>query len=206
MKRHLRSLALLPLACLPAWSQETVPVPKPLYVNDKLVVGVYPDVDSEEGKIANLETGDAVEELERQERHVRIRLNDGREGWVRAGYLSPTPPAIVRLKELQAAVPPAAVPQNSAELTQLREQNSALQEQIDDLKQVAARAAATTKKPEPPRVDALPPIPAANSREMTAALPWWSAAVVATGVLGFVIGYQTLARRIRRKYGRVKIY
>jgi hypothetical protein len=36
--------------------------------------------------------------------------------------------------------------------------------------------------------------------------PWVAGAAIAGLVLGFVLGWRTLARRIRKKYGGLKIY
>jgi SH3 domain protein len=198
----LARIVLLTLICCAA-NAET------LYVNDKLVVGVYPEMESENGKLANLETGDAVEELERQDKYVRVRLSDGREGWVRANYLSAQPPAIVRLKELQAAGGPAAgpSPQMTQELTQLKDQNASLQKEVAALKQTAAAQPAVV---ESPRIAAVPepmPEPVAAPIAVTAAPHFvWAGGALLAAVLGFLLGYQTLARRIRRKYGSVRIY
>jgi hypothetical protein len=34
----------------------------------------------------------------------------------------------------------------------------------------------------------------------------WSIAIVLTGALGYASGYQTLARKLRKKFGGLKIY
>jgi uncharacterized protein YgiM (DUF1202 family) len=59
-----------------------------LYVEDKLVLNVYSEADQGSSRVATIETGDAVEEIERVEKFVHIRLADGREGWVGTNYLS----------------------------------------------------------------------------------------------------------------------
>jgi len=186
-----------------------------LYVGDKLVVGVYPDVDSENGKLANLETGDAVEALERADKYIRVRLSDGREGWVKANYLTAQPPAIVRLRELQAAgampTPPpssAPSPQVTQELAQLKETNAALLKEVDALKQAAAKkpeAAAAMPLPPPALVRDEPRTKDDGEPESESSIWMWLGAIAATGIAGFAVGYQTFARRIRQKYGSVKI-
>lgn len=197
MKRYI-GIAILMLACAAAHAEQ-------LYVIDKLVVGVYPEADSETGKLANLETGDAVEMLERADRHVRVRLSDGAEGWVRASYLTAQPPAILRLKELQAsgATPAAPSPQLTQELAQLKTQNAALLKEVDALKEAAASKSAEPApaqlptEPEPAREHYDPPESSSH---------WlWLIAVILTGGLGYLFGYQTFARRVRRKYGSVRI-
>jgi uncharacterized protein YgiM (DUF1202 family) len=67
-----------------------------LYVSDKLVLNVYAEPNQGGGRVATIETGDAVEQLERVDNFLRVRLTDGREGWVGANYLSAEPPAIVK--------------------------------------------------------------------------------------------------------------
>ena len=78
---------------------------EPLYVDDKLVLNVYAEPQQGGGRVATIETGDVVDEIERVENFVHVRLSDGREGWVGANYMSAEPPTIVKLKELQAAQP-----------------------------------------------------------------------------------------------------
>jgi hypothetical protein len=184
-----------------------------LYIIDKLVVGVYPQADSEEGKLANLETGDAVEELERADKHVRVRLSNGTEGWVKANYLTAQPPAIVRLKELQAsgAMPTAPSPQLTQELTQLKERNAALLKETEALKQAAASKpieAAPVSTPVQPVASPAPELSRDQFYgEPETSLPIWTwiTAILATGGVGFLLGYQSFARRLRNKYGSVKI-
>jgi SH3 domain protein len=205
MKRYI-GIGMLVFACATAQAEQ-------LYIIDKLVVGVYPQAENEEGKLANLETGDAVEELERVDKHVRVRLSDGTEGWVKANYLTAQPPAIVRLKELQAsgAASAAPSPQLTQELTQLKEQNAALLKETEALKQAAANRPIETA-PAPTQVQSLAAPATEVSRdqfygEPETSLPlWmWLAAILATGGVGFLLGYQSFARRLRNKYGSVKI-
>jgi hypothetical protein len=220
MKRYI-GIGMFLCACAAAQAEQ-------LYIIDKLVVGVYPQVESEEGKLANLETGDTVEALERSEKHIRVRLSNGTEGWVRASYLTSQPPAMLRLKELQASseAPAAPSPQLMQELAQLKERNTALLKEVDTLKQAAvnlaaeqakipAQTLAPTAQPERASISEPPVAPVYGESEFNeskAPAPLWTtplwiwAAVVAgmTG-LGYLLGYQTFARRIRQKYGNVRI-
>jgi hypothetical protein len=200
-------LVMLALTAFPIPSQA-----EQLYVIDKLVVGVYPQTENEEGKLANLETGDAVEELERVDKHVRVRLSNGTEGWVKANYLTAQPPAIVRLKELQAsgATSAAPSPQLTQELAQLKEQNAALLKETEALKQAAANKSVESAPAQTPVAVAAPAPETSRSDfygEPETSLPMWMwlAAILATGGIGFLLGYQSFARRLRNKYGSVKI-
>ena len=142
-----------------------------------------------------------------------VRLTDEREGWIKSSYLSTQVPAIVRLKELEKERGAAAsVPstQLADDLKQLKEHNAALQTELAAAKQVAAQAAATSKVPvvTPPqgRLEGETSSRSEESFSLHHHLSWSTALVFLSGSIGFLLGYQTLARRIRRKYGSVKIY
>jgi hypothetical protein len=191
-----------------------------LYVDDKLVLNVYAEVDQGGGRVATIETGDVVEEIERVEKFVRVRLSDGREGWVGSSYLTSQPPAIVRLKELQAGQPASAsapagdsaqTKKLSEDVARLQKQNASLSAELSELKKkpaVASSLAAPAVNPtaasapvgEPERVA---PAPVVVQRSY-----WWAwlLAVLAAAGGGYYVGYQTLGRRVRERFGGVKVY
>ena len=74
---------------------------EPMYISDKLVVNVYAEADLESSKVTTLDSGDAVEAIEKVDSFTHVRLPDNREGWIKSSYLSSQVPAIVRLKELE---------------------------------------------------------------------------------------------------------
>src|SRR5207248_11769273 len=76
-----------------------------LYVIEQLVVTVSSVPGGSGERVATLRSGDRVELLEPQsggEAHVRVA--NGAEGWVKAGYLSPELPLQQRLAERTAEV------------------------------------------------------------------------------------------------------
>ena len=104
------TLSLLLAVALPVAAQEEgqptepsepVSPPRRLFVSDKLVLNVYSEPEQAGSRVGTIETGDAVDELERGEGFVRIRLSDGREGWVGTNYLTTDAPAAVQLRDLQ---------------------------------------------------------------------------------------------------------
>jgi hypothetical protein len=210
--------ATLPFAAL---SQEEAPASQVLYVSDKLVLNVYAEPEQGSARVATIQTGDAVDELERSGNMVRVRLDDGREGWVGANYLTDDAPAAVRLRELQreqkgaapaSAPAPAAGPDKKSleEIARLKKENATLQGQVNELQSrvTALGSMAEGAPPETPSEPEVMPEPA----ELTGAAPsgpaWWTwlIAIALTGALGFASGYQTLARRLRRKFGGLKVY
>jgi SH3 domain protein len=206
--------ATLPLASLA--QEEAEQVPQRRYVSDKLVLNVYAEPDQGSSRVATIQTGDSVEELERSGTLVHVRLEDGREGWVGANYLTSDAPAVVRLRELErdrkapAAVPAVPDKKSVEEIARLKKENSALQGQVNELQ---SRVTATGSMAEGAPTDTLnePEVMSESTQSIsvtTSSPAWWiwSIAVVLTGALGYASGYQTLARRLRRKFGGLKVY
>lgn len=180
----------------------------PAYISDKLVVNVYPEANQDGEKIATLESGDAVEALEKSEGYTQVKLKDGREGWIKSSYLSTQTPAIVRVKELEkerekerSSTSNTVPPQIAEELRQLKEQNSLLRGEIDNLKKTPANVPArqVEKPAESISVRSDPP----PNLEI---LKWSGGASLIAILLGFALGYRSVANKIKRKYGNLRIY
>jgi len=52
--------------------------------------------------VGGVKTGDQVRILKRGENWTRVRMQDGKEGWIPAGYLDPEPPPGIKLGLLEA--------------------------------------------------------------------------------------------------------
>jgi hypothetical protein len=200
--RYRGALLLLPiLAAASASHAET------LYVVEQLVVNVNNAPDSTGERIATIKSGDALEVLDRQGDQVHVHLANGTEGFVRKSYLSADEPLHVKLGE------------RTAEVEKLKQDVTRLEGELAAAKGVpraatltpasaststapSAEGQAPTEQPahEPPYFMTPPDSPAR---------PVWHWAlgsfVVALG-LGFLLGWQVLDRRIRRKYGGLRIY
>jgi hypothetical protein len=191
------------------------PVPQKRFVADKLVLNVYAEAEPGSARVATIQTGDAVEELERSGSLVRVRLEDGREGWVGASYLVSDEPAILRLRELQrqqaGQAPTPRVDKASAdEIAQLKKENAVLRGHVTALQArsatpvpapVECEAVSETREVEPPiQAAAFPTVAVAGSA-------WgWLIAMLFVGGASFASGYQMLARRLRKKFGGLKVY
>jgi uncharacterized protein YgiM (DUF1202 family) len=217
------TLALLGIVAFPAAAQEeaqpepqqaqpqpdaTQPV-RHLFVSDKLVLNVYSEPEQAGSRVATIETGDAVDELERGQGFVRIRLSDGREGWVGSNYLTTDAPAAVQLRDLQRQQKGStqAVDKRAAEeIARLKKESEALQSQVKELKAAAAAPAPADEgvlegaSPTPQRLATATPANTAGSTWL------WSLIVVLAAGLAYAAGYLSLARRIRKKFGGLRIY
>jgi SH3 domain-containing protein len=201
----------------------STPLPaESLYVIEQLVVAVASAPDASGERVATLRSGDRVEVLERAGEQVHVRLAGGREGWVRASYLSSEEPLRVRLA------------QRDAEVARLGEEVNGLKAQLRTNATANAASRPTTAPTAPTSPTSPTPLlgvsasTAVTSTAQTAgedpagmaptalfsaaeerprvSWPWTLATgLVAFGV-GFGLGALVLDRHIRRKYGGLRIY
>jgi SH3 domain-containing protein len=211
------TLSLLAAVALPAAAQEEAqPQAAPaeplrrLFVSDKLVLNVYSEPEQAGSRVATIETGDAVDEIERGQGFVRVRLADGREGWVGTNYLTSDAPAAVQLRDLQRqqkAASPAVDKKANEEIARLKKESESLQAQLKELKTAAASAPAPADEGVLEGASPAPQRLAANAPTSNSGPTWmWALIVVAAAGLAYFAGYQSLARRIHRKFGGLRIY
>jgi hypothetical protein len=176
----------------------------PAYVSDELVLGVYADENNQGQRLATLHSGTGVETLGQSGEFTQVRLSDGTTGWVKSAYLTTKEPAIVRVKQLEeeldrsrATTPALAEAAARSEVERLTHALAATQAELDGL-----RAAG------PPAAGASAPGSALGAVRPTGAVgPLLGAVAILLALAGgFWLGYATLARRIRHKFGGIKVY
>lgn len=189
MKR-LAALALV-LCCAGAWGATA-------YVSDELILNVYSELNQQGQRLTTLHSGAGVETLATSGDFTQVRLGDGTVGWVKSSFLTLHEPATVRVKQLEeeldrtrATTPGLAEAAARSEVERLQGQLAAKQSELD-----AARG---------PHADAGS---AAGLAAPGRAVGAWTAAGAAAvaGGCGFWLGYVTLARRIRQKFGGLRVY
>ena len=158
-----------------------------LYVIDPLIISVSSTADDTGERIASIHSGDSVQVLERHDAYAHVRLSSGTEGWVKASYLSPELPPQQKLTALLQ------------ELERLKQEVVRLQGELN----VARLAPAATRA-----APADPPATFVDERvHSTQPLwPWALGSAVLALLAGFALGWRMLDRRIRRKYGGLRIY
>ena len=177
------------------------------YVSDELVLGVYAEENNQGQRLATLHSGTGVETLAQNGEFTQVRLSDGTTGWVKSAFLTTKEPAVVRVKQLQeeldrtrATTPALAEAAARSEVERLKLELAAKQSELD-----AARAGGPA-----PVIES----PAATSGALAAihaaAAPRWpviAGIAAAIGLAcGFWLGFATLARRVRAKFGGIKVY
>jgi SH3-like domain-containing protein len=195
-----------PGALLLALLAQAVPAAAaPAYVSDELVLGVYAEQNNQGQRLATLHSGTSVETLEQKGEFTQVRLHDGTTGWVKSAYLTTKEPAIVRVKQLEeeldqrrATTPALAEAAARSEVDRLTRELKLSQADLAAAREAAASAVSPAAAAPAGAFAALP----AGGR-MAALM---AAAVVLALFGGFWLGYATLARRIRRKFGGLKVY
>ncbi len=201
--------ALLPMLMLTAGSARAATA----FVSDELVLGVYAEQNSQGQRLATLHSGASVDTLSVNGEFTQVRLGDGTTGWVKTIYLTTVVPATVRVKQLEeeldrsrATTPALAEAAARSEVEQLKRELSSMQAALDAASQLgaptaAAPGAATMGGTATPAGVLAGIAAAAAKRPWMAALP-----LLAALGCGFWLGYATLARRIKRKFGGLKVY
>jgi hypothetical protein len=170
------------------------------YVSDELVLGVYSEQNQQGQRLTTLHSGASVETLAAGGEFTQVRLSDGVVGWVKTAYLTEREPATVRVKRLEeelarsrATSPALAEAAARSEMGRLQRALSATQSQLN---------IAQAQHAEPPAAAGI--VPARGAGTVTVRLAVWAVLIAATG--GFWLGYVTLARRVKRKFGGIRIY
>ena len=179
------------------------------YVSDELVLGVYSEQNNQGQRLTTLHSGASVETLAVNGDFTQVRLNDGTIGWVKSAYLTNQEPAVVRIKQLQdeldrsrATTPALAEAAARSELEQLKRELAAKQTEL-----MAANAALTPPGGSTVAAGGARAATMGSRTAVSSARAWIEvAAALASLVVGFCLGYVTLARRIRHKYGGLKVY
>jgi hypothetical protein len=187
------------------------------FVSDELVLGVYAEQNGQGQRLATLHSGASVDTLSVNGEFTQVRLADGTTGWVKTIYLTTVVPATVRVKQLEeeldrsrATTPALAEAAARSEVEQLKRELSSTQAALGAATQPGAPTAAAPGAATMGAADA----PAgvwegvwAGIAAAAAKRPWMAVLPLLAALgCGFWLGYATLARRIKRKFGGLKVY
>jgi hypothetical protein len=176
-----------------------------LYVIEQLVASLNNAPDATGERVGSVKSGDKLEVIERSGEQVHVRTANGREGWIRASYLTADEPLRARLAE------------RTADVARLKEDVSRLAAQLEAARAGAgsgprapAPQSAASSPAEPPEEAVRSPRqglfgngPDAGGRRVW---PWALGSALFALIVGFALGVLVLDRHIRRKYGGLRIY
>ena len=172
-----------------------------LYVTDELRLGLYAGEETSGRTLKTLISGARLDVLERSLMSVRVRTEDGDEGWVKTAYVTPLEPARRRLAAIEASREQA-----NAQLANREHQIQGLNERVSELEAALGEAQQN--------INDLPALRSENAslketlarRGITVPLTWFGLAALVALVAGVVLGYWWLDRRVRRHFGGVRPY
>jgi SH3 domain protein len=175
------------------------------YVTDSLRLGLHAAPDTSDRAFENLISGTAVEVLERNPNYARVRLGDGREGWVKATFLVALKPAAARVVELEAemstlqeAATAAKAAQAAAEqnLARYTAELQAKTGSAETIQETVARLQEENRAHEQ-RLE---------TYRHSLPVKWVIPALVVVLVAGFFAGLWWLDALIRRRHGGFRVY
>ena len=172
-----------------------------VWVTDELRLGLYSTEETAGRARKTLLSGARLTVLERSLMSIRVRTDDGDVGWVKTAYIVETEPArskLVRV-EAEAAAIGARLAETEASLAEATDNARVLASQLEE-----ARAGITE----------LPAIREENAALKAALeeggirvpLLWLIAAALISALIGGLIGYWLLDRRVRSRFGGHRLY
>jgi SH3 domain protein len=196
--RHRLLLALSLCACTAA-DAETA------YVTDSLRLGIHAASDTNDRPFDSLISGTPMEVLDRTTNYARVRLTDGREGWVKAMYLETEKPPAARILELEGEVASMTGAVAAAKAAQARAEQ--------ELGKLTSQLQATTGSSEAVQ-DTLARLKSENEAygdrldayRYSLPLRWIAVAVLIALTAGFLSGVWWLDALIRRRHGGFRVY
>ncbi len=173
------------------------------YVSDELVLGVYAEQNSQGQRLATLHSGATLETLGVNGEFTQVRLADGTTGGSNPPTSPPRNPPLSassssedELDRSRATTPALAEAAARSEVEQLKRELKDRQDAPAQRKPGRARAGEGRR-----------PTAGPARRRARGVHAWvWLPALLAALACGFWLGYATLARRVRHKFGGIKVY
>ncbi len=205
---HIRNSAMIRLPAIAAIFLLTLSGPlhaETVYVTDELRLKVFKTADTGGESIHTLVSGDKVELLERNGFYAKVRLADGRTGWVSSNYLIAQEPAASRIRAVEA--------ERDKARTRLATLESSLAQREARVSGLESEMAARVADREAEKAE-LEQLRAENeslnrslARYSSSVPVSWAAITVLVALLaGLVGGWWWMDRRSRANHGGFRIY
>jgi Bacterial SH3 domain len=201
MIRHAALLAVLPATLLSAGGRAAT-----AYVTDELVLNVFSELNQQGQRLATLHSGAALETLATSGDFTQVRLADGVTGWVKSTYLTLQMPAAVRVKQLEEELDRSRSTTPALAEAAARSEVERLTRELEAKESELAAATAAHAVPAAAEVSAPPGSGRGHGRLAAGAVLGAAGAALGAAGAGFWAGYVTLARRVRRKFGGLRVY
>ena len=172
-----------------------------VYVTDELRLGLYATEETSGRALKTLVSGTRLDVLERALMSIRVRTEEGDEGWVKTAYVVPNEPARRRLAALESLQATTAESLAAAEtdkarladrIASLEGELAEARQGIADLPEVVATNEALRAK--------------LSERGVQVPILWFALAIIVALIGGGCVGYWWLDQRVRRQFGGVRVY
>lgn len=194
------------LLCIGSGTATAAPAPsldeaKVVYVTDELRLGLYRTEETSGRSMGTLISGARLEVLERALMSIRVRTEEGTEGWVKTAYIVTAEPARRRVAALETQLEEttvtlagrdAALESARAELSTLNAELSEARQGIADLPSIRSENAELQA--------------ALNEGGIRVPILWLLISALIALLSGAVLGYLWLDRRVRRQFGGLRVY
>ena len=172
-----------------------------VYVTDELRLGLYEGEQTRGRPFKTLVSGDALEVLERARVSIRVRTPDKDEGWVKTAYVVSEEPARRRVAMLSQANLQLIEERDAANAAK-----AAAEARIKSLQQDLSITEAG--------IENLPALEKANAdlrAQLAKAgaqvpLSWLMVSASVALLIGALAGYFWLDRKVRRRFGGIRVY
>jgi SH3 domain protein len=175
------------------------------YVTDTLQLGLHRAQDTSDSPFRSLDSGQEVEVLSRTRYYANVRLPDGTEGYVKAGFLVSDKPA-----KLIVAETAAERDRYARELEEARQAFAAPAATIDALKEQAADLEGRLEASEALATELGDENDRLRNRQAlykgSMPITWVAGAAGVCLVGGFILGLWWVDHRSRRRHGGIRIY
>ena len=175
------------------------------YVTDTLQLGLHRAEDTSDRPFRSLDSGQEVEVLSRTRYYAHVRLPDGTEGYVKAGFLVETKPA-----KLIVAETAAERDRYARELEEARQAFAAPAATIDALREQAADLEGRLEASEAQVAELGDENDRLRNRQSqykgSMPITWVAGAAGVCLVGGFILGLWWVDHRSRRRHGGIRIY
>ena len=196
-----------------------------LYVTDQLRLSVYPQADAKSGSLQLLSSGDRLEVLQISGNYALVRTPNGKQGWVKRGFLVPEPTAKLLLEEERLKIDELnqeieKFANSKRVINQYEIDMDAMSENIRSLEAEIEMARATISELEMAALQktemeaAIEASVESNSALpmkalLTTAITYWQymiPVIFLFVLIGFLIGKLVIEFRIRKRFQGVKIW
>ncbi len=172
-----------------------------VYVTDELRLGLYATEETAGRARKTLLSGARLTVLERALMSIRVRTDEGDEGWVKTAYIVEAEPARSRLARVEAEAAATA-----ARLTDTEALLTAATEEVRGLTaELATANAGITDLPALKEENAALKA-TLNEGGIRVPLVWLGVVALISALVGGLIGYWLLDRRVRSRFGGLRVY